>query len=121
MGNPYEEVFYAADINGDGQLEFNEIVRITRHLEPEYFKTNSLSLKEKFNFYLNPSYSQGDFMTMEGFKKFCMEENIYSRDSQQKFFSSCSRKGLVLTIENLLLMWGNVKEKLEKAFGVPSP
>lgn len=104
-GNPYEEVFFAADINGDGSLEFEEFVRITRHYERDFFEKNIMELEKIFIKYSEGSEEDGRLITLSGFKRFCACEKLYSRDSQKRFLREAASLGVVKSCKDLVSNW----------------
>lgn len=94
-------------MNGDGSLDFEEFTRITRHVEPEfYLKHKNSGLRRIFNFFAEYEEDEEEFViTPIKFKKLCAEHGIYSQNSQEKFLSIMSQKGMATKVEELISNW----------------
>lgn len=119
---PFEQTVYqAADvlfvyqINGDGTIDFEEFVRIIRHLEPDYFKKNVFVLSDKYLRYSDEDPDTGDcYLNLHDWQIFCTEEGIMaSKEILDQFYARQQRWSFAHSCEDLVKNWAQIKLKFK--------
>ena len=94
-------------MNGDGEFDFEEFVRITRHVEHDFFIKQKMSgLRDIFDIYAVES-GDGNEKVIDplAFKKLCRDYKIYNIESQLKFVESVKNRGLATSVKQLVANW----------------
>ena len=112
----YKNFNFEFQINGDGGFDFDEFLRITRHVESDfYLKYKRTGLKLIFgNFSKEDEESKEFIIDPKDFSRLCKEHKIYSLKSQNLFLEQAEKKGFAKNIEILKENWYLIKSNLSK-------
>ena len=92
-------------LNGDGSFDFEEFIRITRHVEKAFYLKHKISgLKEIFETFAEEEEDE-KVITPLGFKKLCRYYRIYGLKSQEEFLKRTKDKGIVSDVDSLVKNW----------------
>ncbi|EAS06598.2 EF hand protein (macronuclear) [Tetrahymena thermophila SB210] len=112
LGN-VEDLFFAADLNKNGQIEIDEFITLYRHLEKERF-----DLKKAQDLFL----SEADIISSDGernlslnkFASISLQEGLFKIDKQTAFSNQISHNDFVRNIDQLRVCWKDICSKIKK-------
>ncbi|KAL4468385.1 hypothetical protein ABPG72_012279 [Tetrahymena utriculariae] len=112
LGN-VEDLFFAADLNKNGQIEIDEFITLYRHLEKERF-----DLKKAQDLFL----SEADLIASDGernlslnkFASVSLQEGLFKIDKQTAFSNQISNNDFVRNIDHLRVCWKDICSKIKK-------
>lgn len=106
---------FITQINGDGSLDFEEFIRILRHLSPDYFKKNTLrQLSKTFEKYAEFDVDSNEkVLECDTFPELCQAEGLFtSQKDLDQFHQKRDSKGLARSYEDLVKNWDKIGAEL---------
>lgn len=84
-------------------MEWEEFKRVTRYLEPEFYKNANPRII--FDQYAEDDEENEKTVSLEGFNKLAKEQSLFKSTALERFLRKDSASGFVRTIEELREKW----------------
>ncbi|CAD8126930.1 unnamed protein product [Paramecium sonneborni] len=120
----FEEVFYSADMDMDGMIEFQEFQKLYLHFEINQGTTsNNKSIRTQFMERCDTiSNENGEkAMSFERFITFSLENNIFSEEKFSKFSKNVDPNDPIKSLNDLKENWTNIQLLLMSRISLSEP
>ncbi|CAD8103273.1 unnamed protein product [Paramecium primaurelia] len=120
----FEEVFYSADMDMDGMIEFQEFQKLYLHFEinqgttsnKKYIRTQFM---ERCDTISNESGEKA--MSLDRFVTFSLENNIFSEEKFSKFSKNVDSNDPIKNVNDLKDNWKNIQSLLISRINLSEP